>query len=146
MECYHSKHVFSKMSSTRNRAIFFIEYLKYCSTFASCCSMICLVNLRSWVKKSNFQLCRNKSEIALGLVYCAMWLVQKTRATLPTNQMQNSVKPITTWSPAFSRAWGSLVVLTLISHWLSKVFSCLLIGRCDYFGFVLRHSIEKHSS
>ena len=29
------------------------------------------------------------------------------------------------------------------SHWLLKVFSFLLIGRWDYFGFGFRHSIES---
>ena len=37
-------------------------------------------------------------------------------------------KPITTWSPAFSRALGCLIVFTLSSHWLWRVFSFLLIG------------------
>ena len=45
------------------------------------------------------------------------------------------LKPITSWSPAFSRALFSLFVFTLSSHWLLIVFSFLLIGRCDYFGF-----------
>ena len=58
------------------------------------------------------------------------------------NQSDAKLKPITTWSPAFSRALGSLV-FALSSHWLLKVFSCLSIGCCDYLGLVLRHSIEK---
>ena len=58
------------------------------------------------------------------------------------NQSDAKLKPITTWSPAFSRTLGSLV-FTLSSHWLLKVFSCLFIGCCDYLGLVLRHSIEK---
>ena len=33
------------------------------------------------------------------------------------------------------RALDSLAVFTLSSHWLSKIFCFLLIGRCDYFGF-----------
>ena len=44
---------------------------------------------------------------------------------------------ITTWSPAFSRAFGSLFVSTLSSHWLYGVFFFLLIGCCEYFGFGL---------
>ena len=32
----------------------------------------------------------------------------------------------------------------LSSHWLYS-YSFLLIGRCDYFGLVLRHSIKKRS-
>ena len=45
---------------------------------------------------------------------------------------QSDVKLYTTWSPAFSRAFGIWLVFTLSSHWL---FSFLLIGRCGYFGF-----------
>ena len=48
------------------------------------------------------------------------------------NQSDAKLKSITTWSPAFSRALGSLVVFTLSSHWLSKVFYFPLIG-CDCF-------------
>ena len=47
------------------------------------------------------------------------------------NQSDAKLKSITTWSPAFSRALGGLVVFTLSSHWLSKVFYFLLIGCCD---------------
>ena len=72
--------------------------------------------------------CRKYTKIALVLLYFALWLVQKTYATL-------KLKPITSWSPAFSRALFSLFVFTLSSHWLFIVFSFLLIGRCDYFGF-----------
>ena len=77
--------------------------------------------------------------IAVVLLYFALWLVQKTRDTLSTNQMQNQ-KTITTWSPAFSRALGSLLVFTLSSHWLLVTFSFALIGCCDNFG--LRRSVE----
>ena len=55
------------------------------------------------------------------------------------------LKPITTCSPAFSRALGILLDFALSSHWLFNVLSFLLIGRCNYFGFNLRHSIEKRS-
>lgn len=54
------------------------------------------------------------------------------------SQSDAGLKPITTWSFAFSRAFrslGSFFFLTLISHWLLKVFYFLLIGRCDYFRF-----------
>ena len=55
------------------------------------------------------------------------------------------LKPITTCSPAFSRALDILLDFSLSSHWLFNVLSFLLIGRCNYFGFNLRHSIEKRS-
>ena len=51
-------------------------------------------------------------------------------------QSDAKLKPITTWSPASSRASGSLVLFTLSSpHWLLKLFVFLLVGRCDSFGF-----------
>ena len=34
------------------------------------------------------------------------------------NQSDAKLKPIRTWTPAFSRALGSLVVFILSSHWL----------------------------
>ena len=43
----------------------------------------------------------------------------------PLNQSDAKVKPIATWSLAFSRAWGRFPLK----------FSFVLIGRCDYFGF-----------
>ena len=51
------------------------------------------------------------------------------------NQSDAKLKPTLTWSFAFSRALDSLAVFTLSSHWLSKIFCFLLIGRCDFFGF-----------
>ena len=51
------------------------------------------------------------------------------------NQSKAKLIPVTTSSPAFSRALESFVGCTLSSHWLFKVFSFLLIGRCDYYGF-----------
>ena len=36
-------------------------------------------------------------------------------------------------------------MFTLSSRWLLVIFTFALIGRCDYFGFGLRHSIEKRS-
>ena len=52
------------------------------------------------------------------LVYFALGFVQKSR--------------VNSWSPAFSRALDSLVGFT---HWLLMVFSFLLIGCREYFGF-----------
>ena len=50
----------------------------------------------------------------------------------PLNQSDTQPKPITAWSPAFSRALGSLPAFTLSPDWLFNVFSFLLIGRYDY--------------
>ena len=49
------------------------------------------------------------------------------------------------WSLAFSRATGRLHAFTSSCHWLPLIISFTLIGRCDYFGFGFRHSIEKRS-
>ena len=54
---------------------------------------------------------------------------------MPLKQSVPKLKQVTTWLPVLSCALGSLVVFTLSSHWLSKVFSCLLIGCFNYFGF-----------
>ena len=51
------------------------------------------------------------------------------------NLKNATLKPITSRSLSFSRALGSSFVFSLGSHWLVKVFSFLLIGRCDNFGF-----------
>ena len=50
------------------------------------------------------------------------------------NQSDAKLKLITTWSPIFSRALGSLFGFTLSSHWLFRLFSFFLIGCCDFFG------------
>ena len=63
----------------------------------------------------------------------ALWLVQKTLTTLSTNQIK--IKPTATWSLAFSRAFCSLLLFTLNSYWLLVIFTFVLIGCCDYFGF-----------
>ena len=51
------------------------------------------------------------------------------------NQSDVKLKAITTWSPAFSRALGSLVGFTLSNHWLLKVFSYFLITCWDCFNW-----------
>ena len=38
----------------------------------------------------------------------------------PVNQSDAKLKPITSWSPAFSRALGSLLAFTLSFHWFFK--------------------------
>ena len=45
------------------------------------------------------------------------------------NQSDAKLKPMTTWSSAFSRLSGSFEFLLA-----AKVFSFFLIGRYDYFG------------
>ena len=53
----------------------------------------------------------------------------------PLNQSDAKLKPIATWSLAFSRAWDRLRVFTLSSYWFVVIFIFVMIGRCDYFGF-----------
>ena len=48
-----------------------------------------------------------------------------------------------TWSPAFSRALGSLVVFTSSSHLLVKIFFFPLIYCCDSFCFALTTRNQK---
>ena len=50
------------------------------------------------------------------------------------NQSDAKLKLITTLSPIFSRALGSLFGFTLSSHLLFKLFSFVLIGCCDFSG------------
>ena len=38
----------------------------------------------------------------------------------PVNQLDEKLKPITSWSPAFSRALGSLLAFTWSFHWFFK--------------------------
>ena len=67
--------------------------------------------------------CRKKSEVASVLLYFALWLVKKISRH--------------SWSPAFSRAWGSLVIFYFIFFclWFLRVLSFLLIRRCDNLWF-----------
>ena len=58
------------------------------------------------------------------------------------NQSDSKLKPIATWSPAFSRALGSLLVFTLSSHWLLKYFPVFSLAVVANLVLVLRHSIR----
>ena len=49
------------------------------------------------------------------------------------NLSDAKLKPITTWSPAFSRALDSLFGFTLSSHWYLEEFFFPPNGSCDYF-------------
>lgn len=60
------------------------------------------------------------------LLYIGLWLVQK---------FSPLSRPITTWSPALSRALGSSLAFTLRSHSFYKLFSFLLIGRWNFYWF-----------
>ena len=43
----------------------------------------------------------------------------------------------------FSRAWRLLPVFALNSDWFVALFTPVVIGQSNFFGLVLRHSIEN---
>ena len=78
--------------------------------------------------------------------FCFTVLFDWPRKLAPPSQpIRCKLKPIAPWSLAFSRATGRLHAFTSSCHWLPLIISFTLIGRCDYFGFGFRHSIEKRS-
>ena len=78
--------------------------------------------------------------------FCFTVLFDWSRKLAPPSQpIRCKLKPIAPWSLAFSRATGRLHAFTSSCHWLPLIISFTLIGRCDYFGFGFRHSIEKRS-
>ena len=62
---------------------------------------------------------------------------------LSLDQSGAKLKPVTTWSPAFSRALGSLLVLLGFLIGSLRSFFFLLIGARDYFGFGFTTLIQK---
>ena len=92
-----------------------LQFLSFVIIYAvEWCLSVCSVSvLEKFLVES-----RKRLEIALILHYFALWLVQKTHAT---NQSDAKLKPITTWSPTFSRALVTLVVFNLNSRCLFKV-------------------------
>ena len=60
--------------------------------------------------------------------FCASLCDWSRTLALLSQPINAKLKPLTTWSPSFSRALGSLVVFML-------VVSSLLIGSFDHFGF-----------
>ena len=78
--------------------------------------------------------------------FCFTVLFDWSRKLAPPSQpIRCKLKPIAPWSLAFSRATGRLHAFTSSCHWLPLIISFTLIGRCNYFGFGFRHSIEKRS-
>ena len=72
-----------------------------------------------------------------------LWFCFKTVAQrYSLNQSDAKLKPMTTWSFAFSFALGSVVGFTLNFHWHLKIFSFLLLLRLVLVG---RNSIGKYS-
>ena len=50
------------------------------------------------------------------------------------NQSEVKLKPIVTFSHAFSRAWHQLPVFASSFDWFIRLL-CIVIGQSDYFGF-----------
>lgn len=80
--------------------------------------------------------------IGFALLNCFIGLENSRH---PLSKLDAKLKPIATWSLEFSRAPGRLRAFTSSCHWLPLIISVVLIGRCDYFGFGFRHSVEKRS-
>ena len=59
-----------------------------------------------------------------------------------SNQSDAKLKPIVTWSHAFTCVWLRLHVFALSSDRFLLLFSSFVIGQSDYFGFGLLHSIK----
>ena len=86
-----------------------------------------------WVIIEQFSIeCQMLSEIVLVLRFFFLFALRSVigpeNSHYSLNQSDAKLKPLTTWSPSFSRASGSLVVFT-------QVVSSLLIGSFDHFGF-----------
>ena len=62
------------------------------------------------------------------------WFKKLSSANYSTNQMQNQNQS-RLGSHAFSRAWRRLRVFALNSHWFVVLFTFVVIGHCDCFGF-----------
>ena len=85
--------------------------------------------------------------IASVFLYFVTWLAQKTQGTsVVLKQSNQNQQPITTWSPAFSRASSSLFVFTSISLWLIMIFSLQWLAFGIALDLALWHSFKKHSS
>ena len=68
--------------------------------------------------------------------FCFPVLSDRQRNLYYAKKLNSKLKLVTPWSLAFSRAFSCLVVFTLSSHWLLVIFSFVLIGREDNFGFL----------
>lgn len=60
--------------------------------------------------------------IALALLFCALWLVQKNLPRYFINQSDLKLSPIGSCSTSFSRASCKWLVFALSSHWKKKKF------------------------
>ena len=81
--------------------------------------------------KTIFHEVRKKSEIALLLLWLVLWLVQKNSCH-SLNQSDTTPKPITNWSPTFSRALGGLVIFSSYWHSTHELSLKVLISNSPY--------------
>ena len=68
------------------------------------------------------------------LLHFALWLVKKNAPLSHSQPIRCKIKTTATWSLAFSRASGRLLVLNLNSYWLVMMISFALIGHSGFFG------------
>ena len=72
---------------------------------------------------------------ALVLYYYALWLVKKTRATFSTNGNPNQNQSCFGRTRFPALAWRQLHVFASNSDWLVVLFTSVVIGQSNYFGF-----------
>lgn len=92
------------------------------------------------LKESGFHL------VSSEWIQFTLWLAQKTRTGHSINQSNANLKPITTWRPAFSRAWGGLVFFLIWALIGSKwYFPHFYLAVVITWVLLLRNSIEKRN-
>ena len=78
----------------------------------------------------------SNSAIALVLHYYALRLVKKiSRHQNFLDQSEVKPKPIVIYLHAFSRAWHGRHVFASSSDWFIGLFTTVVIGQSNYFGF-----------
>lgn len=85
---------------------------------------------------------RKQSGIVFVLLFLVMWLVQKTRASFLTNQIQNWSQPdlVTRVFPRFSQFACFSFEFSLV---LGDIFLAMLVSCCDFFSFSSRTLIQR---
>ena len=80
------------------------------------------------------------------LSFCITTLCDWSTKLAPLlNQWESKPNPIVFWPHAFSRAWRQVHVFASNSDLLFVLFTSVAIGRSNFFGFGLRHSIGNRS-
>ena len=120
---------------------------KYSYELSRCSSVTAVVlplGSTGFARYWNFQLSvKNNSGL---FCFCITSLgVWSRKLTNSTDLIHNEKNQSLLGRSRFPALWTGWSVSTLSSLWLLKIFSFFLIGRCNNFGFVLLHSIEKFS-